>query len=65
MSHRENHSDQVVVHNQNSTEVWEKNDAGVTTREGYSRYNPETGNTTDYWGRIIATDGEDGNTKPR
>jgi hypothetical protein len=39
-----------VVRNRESTEVWNKNKAGKTTKEGYSRYDKKTGNTSDYLG---------------
>ena len=56
MSKRENHPKQVVIRHKDSTVVWEKNSAGNTTKEGYSRHNSKTGNTTDYYGNIISRD---------
>ena len=53
MSKKENHPKQVVIRHKDSTEVWEKNSIGNTTKEGYSRYNHKTGNTTDSYGKII------------
>ncbi|MBC2696555.1 MAG: hypothetical protein HF982_15025 [Desulfobacteraceae bacterium] len=38
MSKRENHPKQVVIRHKDSTVVWEKNSAGNTTKEGYSRH---------------------------
>jgi hypothetical protein len=53
MSKRTETSRQVVIHNKNSTETYNKNSAGCTTREGYTRYNHNTGNTTNSYGKIV------------
>ena len=51
MSTRTDHPGQVVINNENSTEVWEKDSAGKTNYDNYSKYDKETGKTKDYWGR--------------
>ena len=63
MSKRENHPKQVVIRNESSIEVWEKNSVGSTTKEGYSQYNKKTGNTTDYYGKIINRGGNKSKNK--
>lgn len=63
MSKRENHPKQVIIRHKDSVEVWEKNSAGNTTKEGSSRYNHKTGNTIDYYGSIISRGGREGNKK--
>lgn len=60
MSNRENHPHQVVVHNEATTHVWEKNSAGCTTNEGHSVYHKSSGNTCDHYGNIISRGGNDG-----
>jgi hypothetical protein len=53
MSARTETSKQVIIRNENSTETWNKNSAGCTTKEGYTRHNDKTGNTTNYYGKIV------------
>ncbi len=53
MSKRTETSKQVVIRSSNSTETWNKNSAGCTTREGYTRHNHSTGNTTNYYRKIV------------
>lgn len=62
---KDNRHQKVVRHNDGSVEVWQKNSAGCTTKEGYERYNPGSGNTSNYWGRITKTGGRSGHTKPK
>jgi len=53
MSTRTETSQQVINRHSNNTETWNKNSAGCTTKEGYTNYNHNTGNTTNYYGKII------------
>ena len=47
---RKEKNQHVVIKDDEGTTVWEKNSAGCTTEEGYSRYDDNTGVTTNYWG---------------
>ena len=60
---RTENSHQVVIRNDDSTEVWGKNSAGCTTYEGYSKYDNNTGITTNITGHAISTGGISGNKK--
>jgi hypothetical protein len=53
---KRNYAHQVVVRNENAgyTDVWEKNSAGNTTKEGFSRHYHDSGNVTDYYGNKIS-----------
>lgn len=35
------------------TEIWEKNSAGCTTKEGHRTHYHKSGNVTNHYGRII------------
>ncbi len=60
MSERTEKRHQVVIRNNNTTEVWNKNSAGSTTKEGHSTYHHKSGYTTDHYGKIISEGGRDG-----
>lgn len=47
-----NHAGQVVKKYSNHTEVWNKNSAGNTTKEGF-RDHHKSGNITNYYGKIV------------
>lgn len=48
---------QVITRYNDKTEIWEKNSAGCTTKEGHRTNYHDSGNVTNHYGRII------GNTK--
>ena len=60
---RKENNHQVVIDNENTTEVWEKDSAGCTTEEGHSTYHKNSGNTTDHYGKNISSGGLSGNKK--
>lgn len=62
---KNNRTHKVIRHNDGRTEVWGKDSAGCTRKEYHSTYNPNTGNTSNHYGRIIATGGRDGRTKSK
>ena len=54
MSRKEN-SKQVVIKNKKSgtTDVWHKNSAGCTTKEGHRVHHHGSGNVTNHYGRKV------------
>lgn len=54
---RKETKNQVVIKFKNKTEIWEKNSAGCTNKEGHRTQNHKTGSVTNHYGRTI------GNTK--
>ena len=53
MSERFENNHQVVVRNEDTVHVWEKDSAGCTTKEGHTVYHTESGRTTDHYGNIV------------
>jgi hypothetical protein len=53
VSKRNENSKRVVIkHNDGSKDIWRKNDAGRTTKEGHSKVH-RSGNETDHYGKMI------------
>lgn len=56
MSERGETARQVIIRSDacGKTDVWEKNSAGCTTKEGHRTTHHGSGNVTDHYGKIIA-----------
>ncbi len=55
MGKRQDKGEQVVYRHEKAghTDVWHKNSAGNTTKEGHRRISRRSGTVTDHWGRTV------------